>query len=186
MIEQVRPHRFSLEHYHAMIDAGVFVGDERVELIHGAVVDMSPIGNPHMACVRRLNRVFTAIPEERVTVSVQDALMIPPDSEPEPDIVLYKPRADFYAKERATPGDVLLVVEVADSSLIYDRLVKIPLYASAAIPEYWIVDIASDAIEVYRQPAGDHYAQLVTYKRGDRITTEAFPDHPFEVDRVLP
>lgn len=169
-----------------MIDEGILGEDDRVELIHGAIVDMSPIGNPHMACVRRLNRVFTAIPEERVTVSVQDALSLPPDSEPEPDIVLYKPRADFYAQERAKPSDVLLVVEVADSSLRYDRLVKIPVYAAAAIREYWIVDVTSNAIEVYTQPSGDHYRQMKTYNRGERITSQAFPDHPFDVERILP
>lgn len=186
MPEQLQSHRFTLEHYHAMIDEGILGEDDRVELIHGAILDMSPIGNPHVVTINRLNRLFTSALGERAIVSVQNPVTLPPDSEPQPDVVLFRPQEDFYANARPTPADVLLVAEVADSSLRYDRIVKSTLYSSAGIPEFWIVDISGEAIEVYTQPSGDHYTQMKTYKRGDRIVTQAFPDCPFEADRILP
>ena len=186
MIEQIPPHRFTLEHYHAMIDEGILGEDDRVELIHGAIVDMSPIGNPHVVTINRLNRLFTSTLGERAIVSVQNPVTLPPDSEPQPDVALFRPQEDFYANGRPAPADVLLVVEVADSSLRYDRLIKSALYGSSGIPEFWIVDVAGNAVEVYTQPAGDHYAHLITYNRGERITSQAFPGDPFDVDRILP
>jgi Uma2 family endonuclease len=186
MLEQLEPHRFTLEHYHAMIEAGILGEDDRVELIHGAIVDMSPIGDPHIVTVNRLTRLFTVALGERAIVSIQNPVTLPPNSEPQPDVVIFEPRDDFYAKQRATPANVLLAVEVADSSLRYDRLIKMPLYASSGIREAWIVDVGAQCVEVYTLPKREHYGQMNTYRRGESIVTQAFADLSFEVDRMLP
>jgi Uma2 family endonuclease len=186
MLEGVRPHRFSLERYQAMIEQGILTQDDRVELIHGAVVDLSPIGNPHAAAVKRLNRLFMSIPAGMATVGIQDHVVLLPDSMPEPDVVLLHPREDFYAARAPEAQDVLLVVEVAQSSLRFDRLVKMPLYAESGISEAWIVNVPEDCIEVYTCPANGHYTQMKTLRRGETVTPIAFPDRSFAVQMILP
>lgn len=185
MLGQLKQHRFTLERYEAMIERGILHEDDRVELIHGVIVDVSPIGDRHTACVKRLNRLFTSIAAERVTVSIQDPIMLPPDSEPGPDAALLRPREDFYESGKPRSEDVLIVVEVADSSLDFDRDVKMPLYACATIPEAWLVDVEAQAVEVYTEPGGGRYAQMRTYRSGETIRSDAFPEHPFPVDRIL-
>jgi len=185
MLAQLKQHRFSLERYEAMIERGILTEDDRVELIHGAIVDVSPIGDRHTACVKRLNRLFMQIPSPQVTVSIQDPVAIPPDSEPEPDAALLKPREDFYEHAKPRPQDVLLIVEVADSSLQFDRDVKMPLYAHAGIAEAWLIDVDARVVEVYTEPRDGRYSQLRTYRAGATVTPGAFPDYAFSVDRIV-
>jgi Uma2 family endonuclease len=185
MLPQLKQHRFRLEDYEAMIARGILTEDDRVELIHGAIVDVSPIGDRHTACVKRLNRLFTQIPARAVTVSIQDPIVVPPDSEPQPDAALLRPAEDFYESGKPRPNDVLLIVEVADSSLEFDREVKMPLYAHAGIPEAWVVDVESKSVEVYTEPRGGRYTQMRTYRSGESIAPRAFPDHSFAVDLVV-
>ena len=104
---------------------------------------------------------------------------------PQPDVVLFKPRADFYAAKKPTPEDVLLVVEVSDSTLSYDRKIKLPRYAAAGIPEFWIEDLKHDLLLVHREPAGNNYATLLTLHKGDSISVAAFPEVVFKVDDFL-
>lgn len=176
---------FTVDEYHLMAQAGVLSEDERVELVEGEVVLMTPIGSRHAACVKRLNRLFSARAGAKVVVGVQDPVRLGAYSEPQPDVALLKPRADFYASAHPGPEDVLLVVEVAESSAAYDLEVKIPLYARAGIPEVWLVDLDAGEIRVYREPAAGRYRQAVTVSRGGEIAPAALPEVVLAADEVL-
>jgi len=150
-------HRLSVEDYHRMGEAGILGDDDRVELIAGEIIDMSPIGTHHASAVKRIsNRVKLQV-GERAIVSTQDPVHVDRFNEPEPDIALLRPQDDFYSDAHPIPADVLLIVEVAETSLRYDRDVKVPLYASAGIPEVWLVDIAGQVLWIYREPGQGAY-----------------------------
>ncbi len=175
-------HKLSVEKYERMIRAGIFTENDRVELIRGELLDKMPIGEAHVEVVNRLNRKFSILLDEAITVSVQNPLLLP-DSEPEPDVALYTLRTP--GKARAS--DVHLVVEVADSSLDFDRTVKLGIYAEAGIPEYWIVNVLDDEIEIHRQPQLDgSYALTSTLHRGDSLQPLAFPGVTLSVVEILP
>lgn len=183
-VEVVR-RRFSVEEYHRMAEARIFTEDDRVELIDGEVVQRTPIGSRHAGCVKRLNRLLTSTAGNRAIVSIRDPLALPPDSEPQPDLALLRPRLDFYAGSHPGPEDVWLVVEVADTSAPFDRTVKIPLYARAGIPEAWVVDLTVQAVEVYRRPSPEGYGESQRLTRGGHLACEAFPGLSVPVDEVL-
>jgi Uma2 family endonuclease len=168
-----------------MAVAGILTEDDRVELIEGEIVEMPPIGSRHAACVKRLNRLFSSRVGDLAVVLVQDPIRLSDVAEPEPDLALLEPRADFYAAAHPGPAEVLLVVEVADTSVGYDRSVKIPLYARAGIRELWLVDLERERIEVLRQPAAGGYRSVRTYRRGAQLTVEALPGPEFPVDTIL-
>lgn len=153
-----------------MIEAGILTEKDRVELINGEILEMSPIGNEHSACVKRLNALFNKLLGEKVIVSVQDPVQMGDLSEPEPDIAILKPVEDFYAARRPTPADTLLIIEVADTSLDYDREIKLPLYAESGVPEYWLVNLGNREIEAHRSPAGDIYKIREIARSGDLLT----------------
>lgn len=150
-------HRITADDYQRMGAAGVLGPDLRIELIDGEIIDMAPIGTRHWSTVTRLDRLLQVAVGERAIVSAQSSFRLDDYSEPEPDVALFKPRADFYAQALPTPADTLLVIEVADSSIRYDRQVKLPLYARRGIPEVWIVDLDANLLRVHREPAGDDY-----------------------------
>jgi Uma2 family endonuclease len=181
----VTKRRFNVHEYHRMGEAGILHEDDRVQLIDGEVVVMASIGSRHASAVDRLNRLFSKACDEEV-VRVQNPVRLGEWSEPEPDISLLRAKDDFYASAHPTPADVLLVVEVADATLRYDREVKRPLYACACVTEYWIVDLEEDAVEVYRQPGPAGYGELTMQSRGDRISPAALPDVEVSVDEILP
>jgi Uma2 family endonuclease len=185
MAVEILRRRFTVEEYHRMGEAGILREDDRVELIDGEIVEMTPIGSRHAACVKRLMHLFVRALAARAVVSVQDPIAIPPESEPQPDLALLRPRADFYAGAHPEARDVLLVVEVADTTGPFDRGVKIPLYARAGISEVWLVDLTADVIEVHRRPGGGRYADLQRQARGERLVCQAFPDVELSVDDVL-
>ena len=147
----------SAEDYHRMREAGILTEEDRVELIRGEIFEMSPIGSRHAACVNRIIALFFTKINGKAIISSQNPISINQVSEPEPDIALLKPASDFYAHQLPTPADTLLIIEVADASLQYDREVKLPLYAGAGIPEYWIVNLPAREVEVHRSPMGDRY-----------------------------
>jgi Uma2 family endonuclease len=153
-------HRLTVADYYRMGEAGVFAPDARVELIEGEVIDMAPIGSRHGSAVKRLNTLLTSALGSRVVVAVQDPLRLSDLSEPEPDLMLLKPRADFYAGAHPTAAEVLLLIEVADTSARYDREVKLPLYARHGVPEVWIVDLDARLLRFFRSPAGDVYTDI--------------------------
>jgi Uma2 family endonuclease len=150
-------YKFTAEEYQLMGKAGVFHPEARVELINGEIVVMSPIGLKHAVTINRLTRFLIKNLNDAGIVSVQNSFRIPDYSEPQPDIVILRPRDDFYANKFPLPEDVLLIIEVADSSLKYDRTTKLTLYAEHHIPEYWIANLERDIVEIYRQPQNKSY-----------------------------
>ncbi|MBD2571197.1 Uma2 family endonuclease [Anabaena lutea] len=185
MVVQLAKRRFNISQYHQMNKAGILKEDDRVELINGEIIEMSPIGTRHTACVNRLNSLFSQLLAKKVIVAVQNPIILNNLSEPQPDIALLKPRADFYETGHPQPQDILLLVEVADSSIEYDREVKIPLYASSGISEIWLVDIEEQVITVYRYPTANGYSEIKTFQRGDILDLQIFPEIQLNVDAVL-
>lgn len=168
-----------------MADAGILGPDDRVELIDGEVVEMSPIGSRHAASVSRLNKLFTDLAGDRVIVRVQDPVRLSDLSEPQPNLALLKPRDDFYASGHPTPADVYLLVEVADSSLGFDQSVKLPLYALSGIPEVWIVDLPMNVLTSYRTPDGGNYTHISRLQGEDEATILLLPDIRQKVDTIF-
>lgn len=165
---------FTVDEYHRMAEMGILTEDDRVELINGEIVAMSPINSPHAGHVKRINALFTRLLGEQTIVSVQDPLTIQDASEPEPDIMLLHPRDDFYASAHPQPEDVYLLIEVADSSVRTDQEVKIPVYAQAQVVEVWIVNLAGQQIEVYRSPSAGKYQEKIIFKPGQDISVPHF------------
>jgi Uma2 family endonuclease len=168
-----------------MAEAGVLAEDERVELIEGEIIAISPIGNRHIVCVNRLNWMFSSLVSGAAIVSVQNPIRLDQHSAPQPDIALLKFRDDFYSGTPPGPSDVLLVVEVSDTTLDYDRRTKIPLYAKAGIPEAWIVDLHNGSIEVYTHPAGNVYSRLRIVQRGEQFELAGIEGTTIQADSVL-
>lgn len=181
--QAVRKYRFTVEEFHKMGEAGIFSKDERVELIDGEVLKMSPIGWRHMWCVNALNMLLARLAGGRYVVSVQNPLIISEHGEPQPDLVLIR---DLPPGRLPTPGDVLLVVEVSDTTLTYDKNVKLPRYAAAGIPEVWVLKLQNEAIEVHSEPGPDGYRKTVRYARGERVESATISDLAFDTDGVLP
>lgn len=155
----LRRHRLSVAQYHRMGEAGIFAPDARVELIEGELVEMAPIGTRHASTVNRLNRLLVAATGKQAVVTVQNPLRLGDHSEPQPDLLLLRPREDFYAAAHPVATDVLLLIEVADSTARLDREIKLPLYARHGVAEVWIVDLDARLLLVHRDPAGDTYAE---------------------------
>ena len=176
---------FTVKEYHLMADAGVFANGERVELIRGEIIKMASIGRRHAACVNRCNDVFTYKLGGKILVSIQNPLALDNTSEPEPDVMLLKRKADFYESGHPQPTDVLLLIEVADSTIDSDRQSKIPLYAEDDITEVWLVDINCECIEVYRYPTERGYLDIQKFYRGQNLSILAFPDIDVTVDEIL-
>lgn len=172
----LRRYKLTCQQYHLMVETGVLNEDDRTELIRGEIIDMSPIGTKHNACIARLNEFFVTKLHGKAIIWVQSSLRLDPHSEPQPDLLLLKPRLDFYEEELPKPSDVLLIIEVADSSISYDRDVKVPLYAEAGIEEFWLVDINNRILTSYTSPTTDGYAKSHRYRSGDSIPILAFPD----------
>jgi Uma2 family endonuclease len=177
--------RLNVSQYHQMSEAGIFSENDKVELINGEIIEMSPIGRRHTACVNRLNSVFSQLLGKKVIIAVQNPITLNNLSEPQPDIALLKPRADFYESGHPQPQDVFLLIEVADRSLEYDRDVKIPLYASSGITEVWLVDIYEQVIIVYRYPSENGYSDIQKLSRGEKMSIQAFPEVNLVVDDIL-
>ena len=176
---------FTVDEYYRMVDAGILREDDRVELIEGEIIEMSPIGQKHMACVDRANDIFTSSFKGRALVSVQNPLRLNSYNEPQPDIVVLKPRADYYASKPHTPEDTFLVLEVSDTTLRYDTNVKLPIYAAGGVSEVWIENLQEDLLLVSRDPAAKTYNTQLTLRRGDSVSPLAFPDVVFQIEDLL-
>jgi len=185
MAVEVSRRRFTVEEYHRMTEARILTEDDRVELIDGEIVEMTPIGSRHAACVTRLNHLFSAQVGQVALVSVQNPIRLGEHSEPQPDLALLRPRSDFYAQAHPGPGDILLVVEVAEVSAHYDRAIKLPLYAQAGIPEVWLVDLAHDRVEVCRSPEPRGYQEIKQFGRGQRLSPLALSELHLPAEAVL-
>jgi len=168
-----------------MGEAGVLTEDDRVELLDGAIVQMSPIGTPHASTVARLTTLLVRRFAARATVWTQNPIILDRWSEPQPDLCVLVARADFYGAAHPRPRDVLLGIEVMASSRSYDRTLKLPLYAKAELREVWLVDLKAQTIDAYRRPALRGYREHQTYARGQAITPLAFPRTRLRVNDVL-
>jgi Uma2 family endonuclease len=171
--------------YYRMAAAGILTEDDRVELIEGQIIQMSPIGSRHAACVDRVARLFFSGVGGLAFVRVQNPVRLGIRSEPEPDLALVRPSADGYVSAHPVPADTLLVVEVADSSASYDRTTKARLYARSAIPELWLVDLERDLMQGFRDPAARGYRTIQVYRRGDQLSPIALPELSFAVEDIL-
>jgi len=182
---QVLRRLFTVEEYHSMVRAGILGEDDRVELIEGEVEEMTPIGSKHAAAVGRLTRLFAEQTGRRAILWVQNPIRLGERSEPQPDVTLLRPREDFYASGHPEPRDILLVVEIAETSVEYDREIKVLLYARYGILEVWLVNLEDEAIEVYQTPSPEGYHEMQTLRRGDRLSPSSFPELKLPVEEIL-
>lgn len=183
--QEITRRRFTVHEYHRMAEAGILHEDDRVGLIEGEIVEMTPIGSRHFACVNRLNKLLIQQVGDSAVVHVQNPVRLADLSEPEPAIALLRLREDFYAEKYPTPEDVLLLIEVSDTSLRYDQEIKLPLYARAGVREVWIVDLSGEAVERHTEPAGDGYRLVRRAYRGETLESVALPALALSVDAVL-
>ena len=181
----VRTRRFSVEEYHQMVRAGILKEDDRVELIEGEIIEMTPIGPRHSFCVARLTDHFAVSLHGLAVVWAQSPIRLSPDSEPQPDVAVIRPPLTRYADTHPGPDDVLLVIEVADTTVDHDRARKIPLYARAGIPDTWLVNLPAEAIEVHRDPAQDRYRDVRMVRHGESLAPLAFPNVTLSVEQLL-
>jgi Uma2 family endonuclease len=183
---QLPRHKLTVEDYHQMGEAGIFGPEERVELIEGELIDMSPIGPFHSGLGNALVAAFGHLGRGRAVISVQNPIHLGPRSEPQPDFALLRFRPDSYKSRLPTAADVLLLVEIADNSLRYDREVKMPLYARHAIPEYWLVNLSGQVVEVHRDPdpAQGSYRETRVLAEGP-LAPLRFPDLSLDIRELL-
>ncbi len=185
MITELKPYLFSVKDFHRMGKAGILTEDDRVELLDGEIVEMAPTGIRHVGTVDRLTTLFFSHLGKRVIVRVQSPVQLGRRSEPLPDVTILKARPDFYTTARSQIADVLLLIEVADSTVRTDRSAKIPMYARAGITEVWLVDLETNAVEVYRQPSERGYGDVQRLTPGDLVSPTAFPEVSLAITEIL-
>jgi Uma2 family endonuclease len=168
--------RFTRAEYHRMGEVGILREDDRVELIRGEIVEMSPPGRRHRAFVGNLSQLLVMRLSGRAVVWTQNPIVLTDDSEPQPDLAVLRQRTVSYKDREADAEDVFALIEVADSSLAYDRTTKMRLYAESGIPEYWIVDCTAETIEIYRNPGPDGYRDVSRVAGAATVALGAFPD----------
>ncbi len=178
-------HRFTAAQYTRMGEVGIIGEDERVELIDGEILDMCPIGYRHAAHVTELTTLLVRNSMAEMRVSVQNPLDLGTRYQPQPDLMLLRERADRYKAALPTAADVLLLIEVADSSLDYDQHTKLPMYARAGIVEVWIVNLDADQVEIYTQPQGAAYTATRVVRRGEMVPIGALPELTLPADDIL-
>lgn len=180
---EVTRRRFTVHDYHRMGEAGILHEDDRVELIEGEIVEMAAIGTRHFTCVNQLNRLLVRGVGDEAIVSVQNPVRLDEHSEPQPELTVLRVRD--YRESLPAPEDVLLLIEVSDTTLSYDRGVKLPLYARAGIREVWILDLPGETIERHTDPSGDGYRHTEQVRRGEALAPLAFPELTLQVDAAL-
>ena len=178
--------KFTVAEYYRMAEVGILGSEERVELIEGEVLVMAPPGPMHAGDVMRSTEVFAWRRDERFVVQVQNPLRLDDGSEPEPDVMLLRRREDYYTTAHPTPADTLLVMEVADSSLEYDRGTKAHIYGRAGVPQTLVANLPGDCVEGFEEPGPEGYARHTIYRRGDKIRLVALPDLEVAVEDLLP
>lgn len=182
---QLHKRYFNVDDYYRMFQAGVISEGDHVELIEGEVIEMSPVGTLHAGCVDALNSLLSDRVGKFAIVRIQSPIYVDEYSEPQPDIALLRPRRDFYRRSHPRPIDVLVVIEVADTSAEYDRNVKLPLYARAGIPEAWLIILPKDFIEVHSEPKNGKYQKVQRLKRGKTLASTTIPGLKLDVDDIL-
>ena len=180
-----KKHLTNLVEWKKMGEAGIFPPESHLELVNGEIIEMAPIGSNHAGHINRLNQILTRLTSTQAIVSIQNPLQLSDLSEPEPDLMLLKPHADFYSSRHPQAEDVLLLIEVADSSLMYDQNQKLHLYALHQIPEYWIFNLDDVCIEVYRQPNKGLYTEKSTLYLDDEVTLSQLNNISIKVADIL-
>ena len=183
MVAKTKPRLFNVDEYYAMADAGILTEDDRVELLDGEIVAMSPIGSSHADCVDNLTRLLITQAGQRAVVRVQNPVRLGERTEPQPDLVLVKWRS--YSSAHPGPEDVLLLIEVSDTSVDMDRSVKLPMYARSGIREVWIVNLPAQIVEVYSEPAGSEYTRSRVVGADGELAPGAFSDVSLSTDQVF-
>jgi Uma2 family endonuclease len=184
--EILRRHRLSVNDYYRMAAAGILHEDSRVELIEGEIIDMTPIGKSHGGTVKYLTRILTETLGRKAIISVQDPVRLGDFSEPQPDLMALRPRQDFYRTAHPRTGDVLLLIEVADTTLRYDREVKMPLYARYGVVEAWLVDLENRRLEIFRDPSHQGYRGIRPAANLVRVPVLALPEIGLNLSDLFP
>lgn len=185
MTVQILRKKFTVDQYHQMIETGVFTDRDRVELLQGEIIEMSPIGRQHAACVDRLTELLVRELGSRAIVRVQNPIQLSDKSEPQPDFAILRRRSDFYSEGHPQADDIFALIEVSDTTVEFDRTIKVPLYAQNLITEVWMLDLKADAVQIYREPSTAGYQQLQTFRRGQSVSFQALPDIQFQVEQLL-
>jgi Uma2 family endonuclease len=185
VISTVRKHLTDIHEWQKIGEANIFPPESRLELINGEIIEMAPIGSNHAGHLKRINNLLTLLVAGKAIVSIQDPLQLGDLSEPEPDFMLLKPNPDFYSSRHPVADDVLLLIEVADSSLNFDQNQKLRLYAMHNIPEYWLLNLIDNCLEVYRKPKGEVYAEKTTLYNGDNVTLSQLPEINIQITDIL-
>ncbi len=181
----IERYRLTSAIFHQMVETGILSEDDRLELIEGELVTKPPIGPEHMGIVNQIAQILIRQLERRAIISIQGPIALDQFSEPQPDLAILAQRDDYYKHSLPRPADVALAIEVADSSLAYDRAIKMPLYAGAGIPEAWIVNLIDRWIEIYRDPSPAGYTTMLKILAGKSINPQAFDDVVVIVDDLL-
>ncbi len=183
--------RFTLDEYHRLADLGFFTEDDRIELIRGEIIQMVAKGTPHTTCCSNLLEELATLVVGRAKIRCQDPIVILSNSEPEPDFVIVKKRADNYLSGHPTASDILLIIEIADSTLKYDREIKLPLYAEAGISDYWLFNLVANHLEAYSKPYqelqgsfGYSVKQIVLPNQS--IPLPCFPELSLDLSKIFP
>ncbi len=169
MITEVTKRLITVDKYYKMAEVGILKPSDRVELIHGDIYEMSPIGSKHASVVNRLSKILNELFAGEAIISIKAPVRIDDQNEPEPDISILKYKSDFYASAHPGPADTLVIIEVSDSSIKHDQSVKMPLYAASNIPVYLIIDIETDRIIEYKNPKSEKYSKKSLYEVKDSI-----------------
>ena len=183
--------KFTIEEYHRLVDLGFFTENDRIELIRGEIIEMAPKRTPHSVCNSTLFGELYRLLYNRANIRGQEPIILPSNSEPEPDVVIAKKKADNYLSAHPTPTDIILVIEISDSTLQYDRETKLPLYAEAGINYYWIVNLVENHLEVYTNPFTDSKGKF-GYKNknivlsDENIDIPEFTDINLELNSIFP
>lgn len=185
MSVQLARRPFTTAEYHRLTEIGLLTEDDHVELLNGEIIEMAPIGPRHAACVKRIAELFHVKVKRFALVGVQDPIELDDLSEPEPDISLLKRRPDFYATGHPTPADVLIAIEVADTTMPKDREVKLPSYARAGIPEAWLIDLFNDRIEIHHAPHLGVYQEVRIIQRGQKFASPTLPQLKCKAEDIL-
>ena len=182
---EMKRRRFTVADFLRLAEVGFLADDERVELIRGEIIEMSPISEGHASTVMRLVSLLSRMFGQRALLSVQNPVQLDDATLPQPDVVLLRPRDDFYGQRHPGPEDTLLLIEVSDTTLTYDRRVKTALYSAAGVMEYWIINLQKRQIEVYREPQSEGYRTMTRYAPGETLSPLAFPEVQLDITEIL-
>ena len=182
---QIQRRRFTVDDYYRMLAAGILHEDDHVELVDGEIREMSAIDAVHAANVKRLNHLLSLRLAQRFVIGVQDPIRLNEFNEPEPDLSVLRWHDDYYEQHHPTPEDTLLVIEVANSSLVYDRREKLPRYAAAGIPQVWLLDLASRSLEQYANPEHGQYQLRKVLHQGMSVEATTIPELVLTVDQIF-